>query len=367
MNNIPFLDLTSQYASIKNEIRAALDKVLESQSFILGEGVELFEKEFAQYCQARFCVAVNSGTSALHLALLAHGIGPGDEVITVPNTFIATAEAISYTGATPVFVDIDPQTYNMDATKIEAAITSKTKAILPVHLFGQPADMDAILRIAQSHGLIIIEDACQAHGAEYKGRKTGSLGNGGCFSFYPSKVMGAYGEGGAIVCHDEAVYQKVRAWRDHGQAGKHHHQVIGYNYRMEAIQGAVLRIKLRHIDRWIEARRQKANLYSQLLNGSPFTVPHEPDYARGVYYVYVIRTKSRDKVQAYLSQNGIQTAVHYPIPIHLQEAYKYLGLKEGRFPIAEAYAREILSLPLYPELTEGNIRYITDVLKAIPW
>jgi dTDP-4-amino-4,6-dideoxygalactose transaminase len=366
MNDVPFVDLKSQYNSVRNEVGEALDRILAKQSFILGEEVELFEQEFAKYCQARFCVAVNSGTSALHLALLAHGVGAGDEVITVPNTFIATAEAISYTGATPVFVDIDPQTYNMDATKIEAAITSKTKAILPVHLFGQPADMDAILAIAQSRGLIVIEDACQSHGAEYKGRKTGSLGNAGCFSFYPSKVMGAYGEGGAIVCHDEAVYQKVRAWRDHGQVEKHHHQSIGYNYRMEAIQGAVLRVKLRYADQWIEARRQKANSYSQLLEGSPFTSPFEADYARGVYYVYVIRTKSRDKVQAHLLQNGIQTGIHYPIPIHLQGAYKYLGLKEGSFPIAERYAGEILSLPLYPELSEENISYVTDVLKAIP-
>lgn len=364
---IPFVDLKAQYNDIKEEVDSAIASVLESGCYVLGEHIERFEEEFASYCDARYGIAVNSGTSALHLALLAYGIGAGDEVITVPNTFIATAEAISYTGATPVFVDIDPQTYNIDVTRIEAAITSKTKAILPVHLFGQPADMDPILTVAQRHGLIVIEDACQSHGAEYKGRKTGSLGNAGCYSFYPSKVIGAYGEGGAIVCSDKDTYQKVMALREHGQGKKNFHQAIGYNYRMEAMQGAVLRVKLKHVDTWIEARRQKAAYYQQLLEHSQFILPFEPDYARSVYYVYVIRVRNREKAQEYLSQNNIQTAVHYPIPIHLQEAYAHLGLKEGSFPIAETYAREVLSLPMYPELSEEDIKHIINTLQGVPW
>lgn len=365
MRTIPFLNLKAQYDSIKSEILVALDRVLQSQFFILGEEVALFEKEFAAYCQAKFCVAVNSGTSALHLALLTHGCGKGDEVVTVPNTFIATAEAISYTGATPVFVDIDPRTYNMDITKIEAAITNKTKAIIPVHLYGQSADMDAIMAIAKKHNLIVIEDACQSHGAEYGERKAGTLSFAGCFSFYPSKVIGGYGEGGAIVCNDEEIYKKLRMLRDHGQVEKDNHMAIGYNNRMEAIQGTVLRVKLKYIDEWIEARRKKAQLYSQLLAASQFTIPFESKYSRGVYYVYVIRAKFRDKVRAHLLKNGVQTAVHYPVPIHLQQAYQHLNLKKGSFPVAEMCAKEILSLPLYPELSDEDINYIVDILRNI--
>jgi dTDP-4-amino-4,6-dideoxygalactose transaminase len=360
---IPFLDLNTQYQTIKDEIDEALRRVIKKTAFVLGEEVELFEAEFAVYCDAKYCVGVNSGTSALHLALLAHDIGKGDEVITVPNTFIATCEAISYTGARPVFVDIDPKTYNIDVTRIEKAITKNTKAIIPVHLYGQPADMAPILDIAKKHNLIVIEDACQAHGAEYKGNHVGAMGNAGAFSFYPGKNLGAYGEGGAVVTNDETIYKKVKMFRDHGQNKKYHHDVIGYNYRMDGFQGAVLRVKLRHLDSWIELRRKNARLYNQFFKGSDVIIPFEPEYAKSVYHLYVIRTRKRDELQNYLTDIGISTGLHYPIPIHLQNAYQFLGYTKGTFPVAEQYAGQILSLPMFPELQENDIQLIANSIK----
>ena len=361
---VPIVDLKDQYDSIKDEIREALDNVLNSCSFVLGKQVAMFEEEFAEYCQAKYCVAVNSGTSALHLALLAHGIGQGHEVITVPHTFIATAEAISYTGAIPVFVDVNQETYNMDASKIESRVTDKTKAILPVHIYGQPADMDPILEIAEKHNLVVIEDACQAHGAEYKGRKAGCIGNAGCFSFYPSKNLGAYGEGGAVTTDEEAIYEKIRTLRNHGESEKYFHQSIGYNYRMDAFQGAVLRVKLRHLDEWIEARRNNARLYNQLLKETEIITPTEPDFAKSVYHLYVVRVKNRDALRKCLGESEIGTGLHYPLPIHLQESYHFLGYKKGDFPVSEKISKEILSLPMYPELSDGQIRQVISAINS---
>ena len=361
---VPIVDLKAQYDSIKDEIREALDNVLNSCSFVLGKQVAMLEEEFAEYCQAKYCVAVNSGTSALHLALLAHGIGQGDEVITVPHTFIATVEAISYTGATPVFIDINQETYNIDPSKIASRVTDKTKAILPVHVYGQSADMDPILEIAEKHNLVVIEDACQAHGAEYKGRKAGCIGNAGCFSFYPSKNLGAYGEGGAVTTDEEAIYRRIRTLRNHGESERYFHQSIGYNYRMDAFQGAVLRVKLDHLDEWVEARRKNARLYNELLKETQVITPIEPDFARSVFHLYVVRVKNRDALQKYLNDNKIGTGLHYPLPIHLQESYHSLGYKKGDFPISEKISKEILSLPMYPELSDGQVRHVISAIKG---
>jgi len=359
--DIPFVDLKAQYNSIKEEIKKEMDGVLENTKFVLGPKVENFEAGFADYCNKKYAVCANSGTAALHLALVAKGIGQGDEVITVPNTFIATAEAISYTGAKPVFVDIDESTYNIDPTKIEGTITKKTKAILPVHLYGQPADMDAVIKIAEQYNLAIIEDACQAHGAEYKGKKV-PFSETGCFSFYPGKNLGAYGEGGAVVTDSDQIAEKVRSLRDHGQKQKHFHQYIGYNYRMSGFQGAVLSVKLKYLDKWIDARKEKAKLYNELLRGVVGT-PKEAEYAKHVYHLYVIRTTERKKLTEYLRSKNISTGIHYPIPIHLQEAYSFMGLKRGSFPKAEMVSDEILSLPIYPEISEEHIRYICSNMK----
>lgn len=360
---VPFVDLKAQYRSMQPEIHAALERVLESCSFVLGDEVTKFEAEFAAYCQARYCVAVNSGTSALHVALLALGIGPGDEVITAPNTFIATCEAVTYVGARPVFVDVHPRTYNIDVTKVEVAVTSRTKAILPVHLYGQPADLDLIVEIAHKHNLFVIEDACQAHGARYKGKRVGGIGQVGCFSFYPGKNLGAYGEGGALVTNDEEIYMRARALRDHGQLQRYHHDVIGYNYRMDAFQGAVLRVKLAYLDDWVEARRRHAALYSELLAGSEVITPFEPDYARSIYHLYVIRTRQRDALQRRLAEVDIVTGLHYPVPCHLQKAYAQLRHRRGDFPVAERCAQQVLSLPMFAELTNAQIETVARVVK----
>lgn len=363
---VPFLDLKAQYETIKGEIAEAIRQVLDKTAFAGGPFVAQFEKEFADFCGTKFCAGVGSGTDALWMALLALGIGPGDEVITVPDTFIATAEAISFCGATPVFVDVDPVTYNMDPAKIEPAITSNTKAIIPVHLFGQAADMDPILTIARKWKLFVIEDASQAHGAEYKERKAGSMGDAGCFSFYPGKNLGAYGEAGAVVTQHEELDRKIRMLRDHGQAKKYHHTYIGWNARMDGIQGAVLSVKLKHLDRWTEARRRNARIYDQLLQGVRGVVPPtEAPYGKHVYHLYAIRVANRDRLIADLAEKEIFCGIHYPIPVHLLDAYKSLGLGVGSFPVAEKSAAEFVSLPMFPELTHENIAAVADAIKEM--
>jgi dTDP-4-amino-4,6-dideoxygalactose transaminase len=359
---IPFVDLKSQYNSIKDEINTAVLSVLDSTQFILGDEVLALEQEFAAYCSAEHGVALNTGTSALHLALLAAGIDPGDEVITVPFTFIATVSAISYTGATPVFVDIDPVSYTIDVNQIEKAITAKTKAIMPVHLYGQPADMDPIVEIANRHGLKVIEDAAQAHRSEYKGRRVGSIGDIGCFSFYPGKNLGAYGEGGMAVTNNAEYAQKMRMLRDWGQDGRYNHVMKGYNYRMDGIQGAILRVKLRYLDRWTDARRTHAAQYDALLADSGLKTPVAMPYGHHVYHVYVLRVPQREALQQKLNEQGIQTGIHYPIPVHLQKAFADLGHHKGDFPESELVAAEVLSLPMYPELSEAQINVIATAV-----
>jgi len=363
MKNIPLVDLRRQYNSIKEEIENKVKKVLEEGQYILGEEVRSFEKEFAEYCNAKYAVGVASGTDALVIALKVLGIGPGDEVITVPNTFIATVDAIARNGATPVFCDINPETYNIDIHQLERKITDRTRSILAVHLYGQPAEMNFIKKIADKFGLYVIEDACQAHGAEYMGRRTGSLGDIACFSFYPSKNLGACGDGGIIVTNSREFAEKARMLRNYGQKIKNRHDVVGFNSRLDEIQAAILRVKLKHLDKWNDMRRKWARLYNKLLENSSVVTPVEAKYAKYVYHLYVIRSKERDKLQQFLSRKGISTSIHYPIPIHLQRAYSYLGYKEGDFPITEKFAREILSLPMFPELEKDEVVYVCDQIK----
>ncbi len=360
---IPLADLKAQYRSIKNEIDGAVIKVLESGQFILGDEVEKFEKEFADYCNVSHAVALNSGTSALHLALLAAGVGDGDEVITVPFTFVATVAAICYTGATPVFVDIDPESFTMDTTRLDKAITQRTKAILPVHLYGQPADMAPVLELARERNITVIEDAAQAHGAKYKGSPVGGLGDIGCFSFYPGKNLGAYGEGGMAVTNDPDYAHIMRILRDWGQEEKGYHKLKGYNKRMDGIQGAILRVKLRHLDDWTKARRACAGLYDRLLAGSEVQTPREMSYATHVYHVYAIRTKARDALKKHLLDGGTQTGIHYPLPVYMQPAYSDTGYSSGDFPHTEKAAKEVLSLPIYPELKREDIEKICKNIK----
>lgn len=348
---VPFLDLKIQYRSIKSEIDAAVLGILESSQFVLGSEVAAFEEAFAAYCNTRYALGVNTGTSALHLALLAAGVGSGDEVITTPFTFVATAAAIGYTGATPVFADIDPATFTIDPTKIERAITPRTKAIIPVHLYGQAADMEPIMAIARRHGLVVIEDAAQAHGAEYYGQRVGSIGDIGCFSFYPGKNLGAYGEGGAVTSNNPELIRTIGMLRDWGAERKYHHVLKGYNYRLEGIQGAVLRVKLPYLEDWTEARRAHGAYYDRHLSTAYATPTAAPD-RRHVYHVYAVRHTKRDALQAHLASAGIGTGIHYPVPVHLQPAWAELGYTAGDFPHAEQAAREVLSLPLYPELTK---------------
>lgn len=362
---IPFVDLKAQYLSIKREVDAAIQGVLDSCQFTLGTEVAAFEEEFASYCQATHGVGVNTGTSALHLALLAAGVGQGDEVITVPFTFVATASAVCYTGATPVFVDIDPRTFTMDPAAVEAAITPRTKAIVPVHLYGHPADMDPILEVARRHGLVVIEDACQAHGAEYKGRRAGSLGDMGCFSFYPGKNLGAYGEGGMVVTDDPEYARTIRMLRDWGAEKKYHHVLKGYNFRLEGIQGAVLRVKLRHLERWTEARRAVARRYDRLLAQSGVHTPEAKPWARHVFHIYAVRTSERARWQEALHRQGIQTGVHYPFPVHLLPAFADLGGSVGQFPYAERAAHEVLSLPMFAELSEVQCDAVAAAVRSL--
>lgn len=362
---VPFLDLQAQHESIREEIDSAIQSVLDSREFILGSYVADFERAFADYCNVRHAIAVNSGTSALHLSLLAAGIQPDDEVITVPFTFIASVAAPLYCGAKPILVDIDPRSFTIDADAVRRAITAKTRAILPVHLFGQCADMDPLLQLAGEHGLTVIEDAAQAHGAEYNGRKAGGLGHLGCFSFYPTKNLGACGEGGMVTTNDAELAAKVRLLRNWGQSSKYQHTLLGFNYRLEGLQAAILNVKLRHLDKWTTARRRAAALYDELLQGSSVVSPAVMPYARHVYHTYTIRTRQRDRLQEHLSQAGIQTAVHYPIPAHLQPACQSLGYGPGSFPQSESSAREVLSLPMYPELQEHQIRAVVDCIRSL--
>jgi dTDP-4-amino-4,6-dideoxygalactose transaminase len=362
---VPYLDLKAQYQSIKPEIDAAIARVLDSCQFVLGAEVADFEQEFAAYCGTAECIALNSGTSALHLALLAAGVGPGDEVITVPFTFVASVAAVTYAGARPVLVDIDPQSFTMNPAAIESAITPRTKAILPVHLYGQPADMDPIMEVARRRGLVVIEDAAQAHGAKYKGRPVGSIGDMTCFSFYPVKNLGAYGEGGAVTTSNAEYARTIRMLRDWGQDRKYHHVLRGFNYRMEGFQGAILRVKLRHLERWTQARRAAVSKYNQLLADCGVERPTEMPWARHVYHVYTLRTDDRDGLQLALHAEGIQTAVHYALPAHLQPAYADLGYSRGAFPQSEKAANEVLSLPLYPEMTDTQIQRVSQALTSL--
>ncbi|MDT5060823.1 MAG: hypothetical protein QOH63_1282 [Acidobacteriota bacterium] len=359
---IPLVDLRAQYLSIKDEIDGAIARVLDNTSFVLGPEVEAFEAAFAEYTGARFCIGVNNGTAAIQLAITACGLGAGDEVIVPANSFFATAEAVSTAGATPVFVDSDPVSYNIDVSKIEAAITERTRAIMPVHLYGQAADLDPIFEIAERRGLIVIEDAAQAHGSRYKGRRVGALGRAGCFSFYPGKNLGAYGEGGAVVTNDEEVARGVRLLRDHGSERKYTHKIIGYNFRLEGIQGAVLNVKLRHLDGWNQLRREHAARYTELLRGSGLKLPREMPYAEHIYHLYVVQSDERGWLQQTLNASGIQTGIHYPIPIHLQPAYASLNYKAGNFPEAERQAARVLSLPMFPELTDEQIRQVAEAI-----
>lgn len=362
---IPFVDLKAQYRSIKDEVNAAIQGVIERCEFTLGSEVAAFEKEFAGYCQVEHGIGVNTGTSALHLALLAAGVGKGDEVITVPFTFVATVSAIDYTGARPVFVDIDPKTFTMDVNALEAAITEKTKAIIPVHLYGQMADMDPILEIARKHNLVVIEDACQAHGAEYKGRRAGSMGHMGCFSFYPGKNLGAYGEGGMVVTNNPEFTRAIRMLRDWGAEKKYQHVLKGYNFRLEGIQGAVLRVKLKYLEGWTEARRTAAARYDSLLAGSGVPTPYARPDVRHVYHLYAIRTQNRQAWQDALLAQGIQTGIHYPTPVHLLPAFADLGYQAGQFPHSERAANEVLSLPMFPELTAAQCERVAQAVQEL--
>ena len=361
---IPLVDLKAQYRALKPEIDRAILHVLDNAQFILGPAVEAFERDFAAFCGTSAAIGLNSGTSALHLSLLAAGVGPGDEVITVPFTFVATVATIEYTGARPVLVDVEPGYWTMDPARVEAAITPRTKAIVPVHLYGQPADMDPILAVADKHGLVVVEDACQAHGSEYKGRRCGSMGQVGCFSFYPGKNLGAYGEGGAVVTNDPAIADKIRLLRSWGEQTRYEHKYRGFNYRMDGVQGAVLGVKLKHLESWTEARRGRAAEYSIRLADTPAIVPSERLGSRHVYHLYVVRVPERDVWRAKLTEAGIQTGVHYPIPVHLQPAYRDLGYSRGDFPVAERVADEVLSLPIFPELTVEQIETITSAFRA---
>jgi dTDP-4-amino-4,6-dideoxygalactose transaminase len=354
--------LKLQHASIAGEIDAALARVIRDASFVLGEDVAKLESEFAAFCGAEHCVGVDSGSSALELALRACGIGPGDEVITVANTFVATVGAIVATRARPVLVDADPDTYEMNIEAVRRAITPATRAIIPVHLFGQPADIEPLVDLARHSEITVVEDACQAHGAEYRSRRVGSLGHVACFSFYPGKNLGAYGDGGALTTDDPTIAERLRMLRDYGQTRKYHHQVIGYNRRLDTLQAAVLRVKLPRLDAWNAKRVQHAHLYNALLADAPVVTPVTPEDRTHVYHLYVIRARDRDSLQSHLTNRGIATGIHYPIPIHLQEAYAYLGYHQGDFPVAEKYATEMLSLPMYPELADDQIRYVADAV-----
>ena len=355
---VPVLDLKSEYAQLRDEILPVLDRVCQSSAFVLGPEVEAFEREFADFCGTRHCVALSSGTAALHLGLLALGVQTDDEVITTPNTFLATAEAITYCGAVPVFVDIDPATGNLDPKLVERAVTPRTRAILPVHLYGRPADMDPIREIASRHKIRILEDAAQAHGARYRGHRAGALANAGVFSFYPTKNLGAYGEGGALTTDDDRIAKFARAARNHGQTSRYEHEFVGYNYRMQGFQGAVLRVKLRHLYAWTARRQEIAREYRRLLAGARLEMPVDDPRDECVYHQFVIYVSNRNAVIAHLTEREIETVVHYPKPIHLQPAYSSLGYPRGTFPRAELACERVLSLPVHPGLSKEQVEYV---------
>jgi len=360
---VPYIDLKAQLRPIRAEIDAAIARALDNCTFCLGPDVAQFERDFAAFCGAEHCVAMNSGTSALHVAMRLLGVGPGDEVITTPYTFIATSWAISYCGAKPVYVDIEDATFNLDPALVERAITPRTRAVLPVHLYGLPCKLDSLLAICRRHKLPLVEDACQAHGAKYKGRTVGTFGEISCFSFYPAKNLGAVGEGGALVTNNADFAARARALREHGSTKRYHHDEIGFNYRMEGFQGAVLGVKLKHLTSWQESRRRVARRYAELLADTPLRLPVESAAIESAWHLYTVRHPRRDELKAHLDAHGIGNAVHYPIPLHLQTAYAGLGHKPGDFPVAEKAAREVLSLPMFAELTEAQIQRVADVVK----
>ena len=362
-DKVPYLDLPAQLRPLRKEIDAAIARTIDACSFCLGPDVAQFEKDFAKYCGAEHALGFNSGTSALHVALMLLKVGRGDEVITTPHTFVATSWAISYVGAKPVYVDIDDATFNLDPELIEKAITPRTKAILPVHLYGHPFDVDGILAVAKKHKLALVEDACQAHGAKYKGKTVGAFGEISCYSFYPGKNLGAAGEGGALVTNNAAFATRARALREHGSSVRYYHDEIGFNYRMEGIQGAVLGVKLKHLADWTAGRRRVAHRYHELLKDTPLQLPKEASWAESVYHLYVVRHPKRDDLKKHLEASGVGCALHYPLPLHLQKCYASLGHKAGDFPVAEKAARECLSLPIYPELTETQLQRVVAVIK----
>ena len=362
-SKVPYLDLPAQLRSVRKEIDAAIARTIDNCSFCLGPDTAQFEKDFAKFCEAKECVGFNSGTSALHVALMLLGVGSGDEVITTPMTFVATSWAISYVGAKPVYVDTDDATFNLDPKLIERAITSKTKAIMPVHLYGHPFDIDPILAICKKHRLPLVEDAAQAHGAKYKGKVIGTFGEISGFSFYPGKNLGACGEGGALVTNNATFAARARSLREHGSTVRYYHDEVGFNYRMEGIQGAVLGVKLKHLDHWTKERKRVAHRYHELLADTPLQLPKEAAYAESAWHLYVVRHPRRDDLKKHLEANGVGCALHYPLPLHLQKCYASLGYKAGDFPVAEKAARECLSLPIFPELTEAQIQRVAAVVK----
>lgn len=359
---IPYLDLVAQMRGIRGEIDTAIATTLDTCAFCLGPGVTEFERAFAEYCGVKYAIGVNSGTSALHLAMLLLNIGPGDEVITTPFTFVATSWAISYVGARPVYVDVDPATLNLDPALVERAITPRTKAILPVHLYGHPCDLGPLLAMGRHHGVPVVEDAAQAHGAKYQGRNVGTLGLMSCFSFYPGKNLGAYGEGGALLTDDAALATRARSLREHGSTTRYYHDEVGYNYRMEGIQGAVLGVKLKHLNEWTAQRSRVAHRYHELLSRTPLVLPREAPYASSAFHLYVVRHPERDELKRALEENRIGCGLHYPLPLHLQKCYASLGYRRGSFPVAEKAARECLSLPIYPELTDDQVDRVASVV-----
>lgn len=363
MKKIPLLDLQQQFSGIREEVLSAVERVLESGTYILGPEVKAFEAEVAEYVGVKYAVGVANGTDALLLALDAMGVGPGDEVITSPFTFFATAETVSRLGATPVFVDIDPKTYNIDVEQVKAKINEKTKAIIPVHIFGQPAEMDQLRELADAHGLYILEDAAQAMGSDFKGRKIGAWGDAATYSFFPTKNLGGYGDGGMVVTNNEELANKIRILRVHGSNPKYYHSMLGYNSRLDALQAAALRIKLRHLDDWNNARRKNAALYSELLKDTPLVTPYAAENRKHIYHLYIVQSEHREELIKYLGENGITAGIYYPVPLHRQEVYKDLGYEEGSLPYSESIANRIFALPLYPELSSETIHYIAETIK----